>query len=75
MFGLIRFEHTEYMGVVSVKCCKKIDDDWIDGDMWHDNHTTFGCSHGKLLVIYRCPHCDEQTERDFVEVTTNGTTN
>ena len=52
----------------SVKCCKEIDDDWIDGDMWHDNHTTFGCSHGKLLVNYQCPHCGKRSERDFVEV-------
>ncbi len=51
-----------------VKCCEKIDDDWIDGDMWCDNHTTFGCSHGKLLVTYQCPHCGKRIERDFVEV-------
>ena len=52
-----------------MKCCEEIDDDWIDGDMWHDNHTTFGCSHGKLLVTYQCPHCGKRSERDFVEVT------
>jgi hypothetical protein len=51
-----------------MKCCDKIDDDWINGDMWHDNHTTFGCSHGKLLVTYQCPHCGKRSERDFVEV-------
>jgi len=51
-----------------VKCCKEIDDDWIDGDMLHDNHTTFGCNHGKLLVTYQCPHCGKRSERDFVEV-------
>jgi len=51
-----------------VKCCKEIDDDWINGDMWHDNHTTFGYSGRMLVVVWTCPHCGEESERDFVEV-------
>lgn len=51
-----------------MKCCDKIDDDWLEGDMWHDNHTTFGCTNGELLVTYQCPHCGKRSERDFVEV-------
>ena len=55
-------------GGEGVKCCDKIDDDWLDGDMWHDNYTTFGCTNGELLVTYQCPHCGKRSERDFVEV-------
>ena len=51
-----------------VKCCEKIDDDWIDGDMWHDNHTTFGFGGRMLIVTYQCPHCGKRSERDFLEV-------
>ena len=51
-----------------MKCCDKIDDDWINGDMWHDNHTTFGFSGRMLLLTYRCPHCGKIGERDFLEV-------
>jgi hypothetical protein len=51
-----------------MKCCDKIDDDWLEGDMWHDNHTTFGCYNGELLVIYQCLHCGKRSKRNFVEV-------
>ena len=64
-----REANMQMRGGDGMKCCKEIDNDWIDGDMWHDNHTTFGCSHGKLLVTYQCPHCGKRSERDFVEVT------
>ena len=53
-----------------MKCCDKIDDDWLEGDMWHDNYTTFWCYNGELLVTYQCPHCGKRSERDFVEVKT-----
>ena len=52
-----------------MKCCDKIDDDWLDGDnMWHDNYTTFGYYNGELLVTYRCPHCGKWSKKEFVEV-------
>tara|TARA_R100001510_G_scaffold57577_1_gene66254 strand:+ start:944 stop:1129 length:186 start_codon:yes stop_codon:yes gene_type:complete len=59
-----------------MKCCDKIDDDWINGDMWHDSRTTFGFTGGmstypllgKLFVTYQCPHCDKIIDREFLEV-------
>ena len=51
-----------------MKCCDKIDDDWIEGDMWHDNHTTFGFDGRTLLVTYRCPHCGHTHQKILKEV-------
>ena len=50
-----------------MKCCDKIDDDWIDGDMWHDSRTTFGFGGRMLIVTYQCPHCGKRIERNFLE--------
>lgn len=52
-----------------MKCCEHIHDYWHDEGMWHDERTTFGCSHGELLVIWTCPYCNKQNKRKFVEAT------
>ena len=51
-----------------MKCCDKIDDDWLEGDMWHDNYTTFWYYNEELLVTYQCPHCGKRSKKEVVEV-------
>ena len=52
-----------------MSCCTKIEDEnWLDDEMWFHEYTTFGCSNGKLTVMYECPFCGANGWRDYEEV-------
>ena len=52
-----------------MNCCKKIEDEnWLDDEMFVHEYTSFGCSNGKLTVMYSCPFCGAAGWRDYEEV-------